>query len=163
MNAEASRVPRGRQHFEQLGAVLVDVTEYVAATVSVLESLNGLRMTQRAALLAPAFALAERHLLGALERYLDDAPSAVVDTYVPYRLALPLVIAPDTRGPREALDAPSLTRWLLALHRPLQLLCEELSAEMPEASAREALRGLATQMDAHGRALSKTFLRVEDL
>jgi hypothetical protein len=113
-----------------------------------------------------ALALAERHLLGSLERYLDDAPPGVLGTFVPYRLALPLVEMALVEMPRVAmvlLDAPTLIHWLLALHQPLESLCAALAADAQEASVHEALDALAVQMASHGRALSKTFLRLEDL
>lgn len=161
MSAEARLASHRGAHFERLDAVLADITEYIAAIGAVLDSLDNAPMTPHAALLAPTLALAERHLLGALERYLDDAQPGVLATFVPYRMALPLVEVPP--GTAALLDAPNLIRWLLALHQPLEGLCQELAAEAREASVREALDGLASQMESHGRALSKTFLRLEDL
>jgi len=41
------------------------------------------------------------------------------------------------------LDAPTLIRWLLALHQPLESLCAALAADAQEASVHEALDALA--------------------
>ncbi|MGA1676256.1 MAG: hypothetical protein ACO377_07485 [Pseudomonadales bacterium] len=145
--------------FDRVGVVLEHAVDYLAAIDSVLEGLTDEMLSPRAALLARSAVIDERRLLGAVERYLEDAPSLVLNTYVPYTALLPPVQPPSGLP----LSVASLARWLISLHQSLANLARQLSASAAHTEGREALSALAAQIEAHERALSKSWVRLEDL
>ena len=146
-------------NFDRVGVVLEHAVDYLAAIDAVLEGLTEQMLSPRAALLAGSAVIDERRLLGALERYLEDAPRSVLNTYVPYTALLPPVHAPG----EIPLTASRLARWLIGQHQALADLARQLSAAAAHTAGREALAALAEQIEGHERALSKSWIRLEDL
>jgi hypothetical protein len=145
--------------FDRVGVVLEHAVDYLAAIDGVLEGLTDQMLSPRAALLVRAAVIDERRLLGALERYLEDAPRSVINTYVPYTALLRPVQVPG----QVPLTAARLARWLIGLHQSLVDLARQLSASAAHTEGREALAALAEQIEAHQRALSKSWILLEDL
>jgi hypothetical protein len=146
-------------NFDRVGVVLEHAVDYLAAIDSVLEGLTPEMLSPRAAMLAQSAVIDERRLLGALERYLEDAPRSLLATYVPYTALLPPVQPPG----QLPISVSRLARWLISLHQSLADLARQLSAAAAHTQGREALAALAQQIEAHERALSKSWIYLEDL
>jgi hypothetical protein len=110
-------------------------------------------------MLLDAFEAEQRNLLGAIERYADDAPQKVLDTFITYAVEVP-----DASNPPAApLTTLGLTQWLLGLNQHLIGTFQELADTAATGEARDAFGALAAQVQAHDRKLSKEYQRFEDL
>lgn len=141
---------RGREVIEHCITYLKNVSEG-------LEAVLADNPPERLRLLATSVEAEERQVLGALERYLEDA-GRVVDTYAQFSVELPDVPAPDA-----PLTNLALIQWLQRCHQPLRSTLAELGENADSAQMGEVFRALAAQVEAHERRLSKEYQRFEDL
>jgi hypothetical protein len=110
-------------------------------------------------MLLRSVAVEQRNLLGALERFLDDLPANVADTYAQYTVELPATVEPPDDDPLTTLG---LVRWLERQNRPLHATFAELAGK-ESGEVAEVLGGIAAQVEAHDRRLSTEYQRLEDL
>lgn len=148
-----------RTSFARAGDLLEQSVAYLGAICEALNALDVPTHSERVRLLLASFLIEERNLHGALERYADDLDTAAAETFVNYSVELPEV-APPSAAPLTTLE---LTRWLEGLDAQLAALFAELAGTAANTALREAFAGLAAQLDAHDRRLSKEYQRFEDL
>jgi hypothetical protein len=118
--------------------------------------------SERVRLLLNSMEAEQRNLLGAIERYLDDAPEKVLITYAQYTVELPS----DVEPPERPLTTLGLTQWLVRQNGLLQDMFRELAEKGETGDAderRQVFGGIAQQLEAHDRRLSKEYQRFEDL
>jgi hypothetical protein len=109
-------------------------------------------------MLLNAYALEQRALAGAIERYIEDAPDRVLGTFINFSVELPTSMA------RLASDSTlSLTEWLIGVNQHLHALFSEVAGSVGVGDVRTAFEGLASQIETHERKLSKEYQRFEDL
>lgn len=151
--------PPTRSTFTQVRDVLQHAIGYLGGIRDLMDDLRTREHSERVKLLLQSFETEQRNLHGALERYLDDAPDKVLDTYAQYTVALPESLA----GPEEPLSTLALTQWLLGLNQHLVDMFTELAAAAPPGEVRQVFATMADQVRAHDRRLSKEYQRFEDL
>lgn len=145
--------------FARAGDALEHALEYLTRVRDRLDELHEGEHSERALMLLEAFEAEQRNLLGALERYVDDAPDKVLHTFTNYAVELPDI----QTGPELPLTTLGLTQWLLGLNQHLIGLFGELAGTAASTEAREAFTAMAAQVQAHDRRLSKEYQRFEDL
>jgi hypothetical protein len=148
-----------RTSFARAGEVLEHAIDYLIRIRDQLDALSDGELTERARMLVDAFAIEQRNLLGALERYAEDASDKVLDTFINYSVELPN----PTEGPQSPLTTLGLTQWLLGCNQHLVNVFGELAESAAIAEAREAFAAMFGQLQAHDRRLSKEYQRFEDL
>jgi hypothetical protein len=117
------------------------------------------RLPERTRLLLTSVALDQRNLLGALERYREDATLKTREYYAQYLIELPPVIGqPDS--PVASLE---LMQWLQGLYQPLCRMFEDLAGKGDSPELAEVFGALAELVRGHERRLSKEYQRSEDL
>ncbi len=92
----------------------------------------------RTSLLQSAFAAEQSKLTQSLNRYLDEAPGEVLDTFVQYSASLPDPL-PE---PASSFTPESLTQWLLDVHQPLQELFSEVADAVVATPAQNVFENL---------------------
>lgn len=150
---------RGRVTFSQASEIFEHSIAYLAHIGEVLEALREQEHPQRVKMLLDSFELEHRQLLGAIERYVDDASDRLLNAYSQYAVELPAELS----GPDTPLTTLSLTQWLQALNQHLAAMFRELAETVKSAELRSAFEGLTQQVESHERKLSKEFQRFEDL
>jgi len=148
-----------RVTFSQGYEVLEHAVEYLTHICGVLEATAERDMPQRERMLLDAYRVEQRNLLGAIERYQADAPERALATYTQYVAELPAELA----GPEKPMTTLSLTQWLLALNQHLVTLFTELAESGKNDALGSIFSGLAEQVQAHDRRISKEYQRFEDL
>ncbi len=148
-----------RTSFARAGDVLEHAIEYLTGIRDLLDGVRELEHPERVRMLLETFETEQRNLLGALERYADDASDKVLDSFIKYSVELPE--APG--GPEEPLTTLGLTQWLLGVNQHLIGMFGELAETAATMETREAFAAMAAQVQAHDRRLSKEYQRFEDL
>jgi len=148
-----------RTSFTRAGGVLEHGIEYLTRIRDLLHDAREREHPERVRMLLDSFEAEQRNLLGALERYFDDAPDKVLDTFANYSVELPEVLD----GPPEPLTTLGLTQWLLGRNLHLVGMFGELADTAASTEGREAFAALSSQVQAHDRRLSKEYQRFEDL
>jgi rubrerythrin len=148
-----------RVTFNQGQEILQHSVDYLRHVNDQLDAVAEREHPERVRMLLESYRIEQRNLLGAIERFQEDAPDRVLNTYSQYSVELPAELA----GPEEPLSTLTLTRWLMALNQHLVSMFTELA----DSGKTEALRGifatLSNQVQAHDRRLSKEYQRFEDL
>lgn len=148
-----------RVTFTQGGEVLEHAVDYLQHVIGLLQNVAGGDASQRVQMLMDAYLAEQRNLLGAMERFLEDAPDKVLSTYAQYAVELPA----ELEGPAQPLTTLSLTQWVVALNQHLVNLFTELAESGKNDAIGEVFSALAGQVQAHERKLSKEYQRFEDL
>ena len=152
-------VQQTRNAFSRIGEVLEHSIDFLERVGERLESTRPRQLPERVRMLLVSFETDQRNLLAALERYVEDAPDNVRDTFINFSMQLPDTL-PD---PDEPLTTLALTRWLQDMNQHLIDVFGELAATAVTDDARGAMQGLAAMVQAHDRRLSKEYQRFEDL
>ncbi|MGD8418031.1 MAG: hypothetical protein PVH91_13315 [Pseudomonadales bacterium] len=150
---------RGRVTFSQAGEIFEHSIEYLTHIRELLETLRDQEHPQRVKMLLDSFALEHRQLLGAIERYVEDADDRLLNTYSQYAVELPAELS----GPDSPLTTLALTQWLQALNQHLASMFRELAETAKSAELRGGFDALTQQVESHERKLSKEYQRFEDL
>lgn len=148
-----------RTAFSRAGDVLEHAIGYLAHVSDLLDEVRGREHPERVQMLLDAFALEQRNLLGAVERYADDAPAKIADTFVQFSVEVPESLS----GPGEPLTTLGLTQWLQGLNQHLVKVFEELAESAAAPEVRESFAALSGQVLGHDKRLSKEYQRFEDL
>jgi hypothetical protein len=148
-----------RTTFSQARDILEHSVDYLRQIRDLLDDARSQASSDRVAMLLQTFETEQRNLLGALERYLEDAPKRVLDAYTQYSVELPESLT----GPEDPLSTLTLTQWLLRLNQHLIDMFAELGATAPSTEAREIFAAMANQVESHDRRISKEYQRFEDL
>jgi len=142
--------------------ILKRAARYLSQIRDVLDDAREQEHSERVNMLLTSVELEQRNLLGAVERYLEDAPEKILNTYAQYTVEIPSEVEP----PEEPLTTLSLTQWLLRQNGLLQAMFAELADKGEKANAEErrvVFGGLADQLESHNRLLSTEYQRFEDL
>lgn len=145
--------------FSRAGEVLEHAIGYLARVGDLLDEARGQEHPDRVRMLLDAFELEHRNLLGALERYADDAPAKVLDTFVQFSAEVPESLA----GPEAPLTTLGLTQWLQGRNQHLVKIFGELAETATAPEVREAFAAMSKQVVGHEKRLSKEYQRFEDL
>jgi hypothetical protein len=148
-----------RVTFTQGREVLDHAISYLRLIDDALEDRRDQQQSERVTLLLNSVCKDQRALSGAVERYLDDAADKVLDTYAQFTVELPVRIDLS----EEPLTALGLIQWLAGLNAHLYEMFAELARSAPTSEIGDVFDGLAKQVQAHGRRLSKEYQRFEDL
>ncbi len=148
-----------RSAFSRIGEVLEHSIDYLSRVGVQLEQARPRELPERVRMLLVSFEADQRNLLAALERYVEDAPESITETFINFHAPLPEEVA----GPDDPLTTVSLTLWLEEMNQRLIDMFTELAAIAASADAREAMTALANMVQAHDRRLSKEYARGEDL
>jgi len=151
--------PNERIAMNQIGDVLDHAIRYLQHVNEVIESEKAGEPVERVRMLLDAFAIEQRALSGALERYQEDASDRVLGRYINFTAELPAAIA----GPVSADTTLAITEWLIGVNKHLYDLFDEVAANVNADDVRTAFAGLARQIESHERKLSKEYQRFEDL
>jgi hypothetical protein len=151
--------PNERIAMNQIGDVLDHAIRYLQHVNEVIESEKTRATGERVRMLLGAFALEQRALTGALERYQEDATDRVLGRYINFSAELPAAIA----GPATADTTLAITEWLIGVNKHLHDLFKEVADNVNADDVRTAFAGLASQIESHERKLSKEYQRFEDL
>lgn len=143
---------RGREVIEHAVRYLTEIRE-------ALDELQSRDHGEREEMLLRSVEAEHRNLLGSVERLLEDSSDKVLETYVQYTVEMPT----EVELPEEPLTNLGLVQWLESYNRPLFEMFKELSEKRDSEQMSEAFAGLATQVEAHERRMSKEYQRTEDL
>lgn len=149
---------QGRSTFNTVREVIEHAVGFLQRIGAAVDELQGGDHGERVEMLLRSLAVEQRNLLGALERYVEDLPDKVGSTYSQYSVELP----EDLGAPEAPLTTLGLIQWLNGLNSQLDDLFTE-QAETAEGDIAAALGGIAEQVQAHERKLSKEYQRLEDL
>lgn len=147
-----------RATFNRADEVIEQGIAHLRRVGEALERLAGLDHGERVRLLLTSVEVEQRNLLGSLERLLEDLPDKVAETYAQYTVELPHTV----ELPETPVTTLSLTQWLEQQNGALRDTFAEL-ADKVGGDAGEIFAGIAEQVDAHDRRLSKEYQRTEDL
>jgi hypothetical protein len=142
--------------------ILERAIRHLTQVRDILDRAREREQSERVRMLLNSMELEQRNLLGSIERYLDDVPSKILNTYAQYTVELPS----DVEPPEEPLTTLGLTQWLLRQNGLLQTVFTELAEKGEKANADErqtVFGGIAAQLESHDRRLSKEYQRFEDL
>lgn len=148
-----------RTTFTQARDLLAHSVLYLRSVRDLLDDARERDHSERVQMLLTSFETEQRNLLGALERYQQDASAQLLDTFAQYSVELPEPVS----GPEEPLSTLSLTQWLLGLNQQLINVFEELAEHATSTESREMFGTMAEQVRSHDRRLSKEYQRFEDL
>lgn len=148
-----------RSTFSRTIEVVEHGIDYLKRVRDVLSSLRDGEHPERVTMLLDSFELEHRNLLGAIERYREDADDRLLQTYAQYTVLLPV----EMSEPDRPLTTLSLMTWLQRLNQPLASMFRELAETAKTPDLREAFAALADQVESHERKLSKEYQRLEDL
>ncbi len=124
-----------------------------------LDELRGRDLGERTRMLLNSVEVEQRNLLGAIERFLEDAPDKVLRTYAQYTVELP----EEVELPGQPLEPLGLIQWLERYNGYLNAMFAELSEKGDSQEVAEIFATLAQQVEAHDRRLSKQYQRSQDL
>jgi hypothetical protein len=142
--------------------ILDRAQRHLAQVSDILEQARDRSPSERVRMLLDSVEVEQRNLLGAIERYRDDASDKILNTYAQYTVELPSDIEP----PEEPLTTLGITQWLVQQNGLLQAMFTELAEKGEAGNAgerRQVFGALAQQLEAHDRRLSKEYQRFEDL
>lgn len=139
--------------------VIQRAIDYLKRIRDVLDQERERDHPERVKLLLNSVEVEQRNLLGSIERFLEDAPDKVLHTYAQYILELPM----DVEPPEQPLTTLGLVQWLQRVNNRLYEEFAELSQKYDSDEQMTAFRGIADQVQAHERRLSKEYQRFEDL
>lgn len=139
--------------------VIEHAIRYLTWIQDVLDDLREHAHGERVKMLLNSVAVEQRELLGSLERLLEDTSQKVLGTYTQYTVEMPAEVVP----PDEPLTTLGLIQWLQTYNSHLQEMFAELAQKGDSEEAGEAFAGIAQQVEAHERRLSKEYQRTEDL
>ena len=132
---------------------------YLTWTRDALDELRERDHEQRVRMLLESVEVEQRNLLGSLERLLEDTSRKALNTYTQYSVELPTeVVLPD-----EPLTTLGLVKWLQEYNNHLQEMFAKLAENEDSEEASNVFGGIAQQIEAHDRRLSKEYQRTEDL
>jgi hypothetical protein len=142
--------------------ILARAVRHLSQIRDVLDQARESESSERVRMLLNSMELEQRNLLGAIARYQDDAPDKLLNTFAQYTVELPSDIDP----PEQPLTTLSITQWLLRQNGQLHAVFKELAEKGEKGNAeerRDVWEGIAQQLEAHERRLSKEYQRFEDL
>jgi hypothetical protein len=148
-----------RVTFNQGREILQHSVDYLRHVNDQLDAAAGHEHPERVRMLLESYRIEQRNLLEAIERYLEDAPDRVLNSYSQYAVELPAELV----GPEEPLNTLSLTQWLMTLNQHLVSMFTELAGSAQNDALRNRFATLSDQVQAHDRRLSKEYQRFEDL
>ena len=151
--------PNERVTMSQIGEVLAHSVRYLQHVNETLRGLLESADSERVRMLLKAFELEQRSLRAAIESYQEDASDRVLGRFVNFSAELPASIA----GPESAGTTLGVTEWLVEVNKHLHELFSEVAGTVAVEEVCMALKGLADQVEAHERKLSKEYQRFEDL
>lgn len=132
---------------------------YLRALGEQLDAWLDQELPERVRLLMTSVEVEERQLLGAVDRYLEDA-GPEIESFAQFTVELPAGLP---KVPDAPLSNLSLIQWLQQCHQPLQATFAELGDNADTPEVQEVFQALAGQVEAHERRLSKEYQRFEDL
>ncbi len=139
--------------------VIERAIEYLKRIRDILDEERERDHSERVKMLLNSFEAEQRNLLGSVERFLEDAPDKVLHTYAQYILDLP----EELEEPEQPLTNLGLLQWLQGANNRLYQEFEELGSKWDSAEQKQAFQGIAQQVEAHERRLSKEYQRFQDL
>jgi hypothetical protein len=142
--------------------ILERAVRHLTQICDILAQAHEREQSERVRMLLNSVELEQRSLLGSIERYLDDAPEKILNTYAQYTVELPS----DVEPPKDPLTTLGVTQWLLQQNGLLQEVFTELAEKGEKANTDErriVFGGIAQQLESHDRRLSKEYQRFEDL
>jgi hypothetical protein len=142
--------------------ILVRAVRHLSQIRDILDRARERESSERVRMLLNSMELEQRNLLGAIERYREDAPDKLLNTFAQYTVEVPSDIDP----PEEPLTTLSVTQWLLRQNGLLHAMFKELTEKGEKGNdqeRRDVWGGIAQQLEAHERRLSKEYQRFEDL
>ena len=148
-----------RVTFTQGREVLEHAVDFLGQIVASLEDLNDQPQAERVAMLLFSVIREQRSLRDAVDRFADDAPDKALDTYAQYTVELP----GDQGPPASPLTNLGLLQWVVGRNTHLYEMFAELAGTAPTREIGEVFEGVAQQVQAHDRRLSKEYQRFEDL
>ena len=148
-----------RVTFSQVNDIFEHSIDYLKHVAAMLDDLRTPDLSERVEMLLTSYEAEQRSLLGALERYVEDADERLLNTYAQYAVELPSELG----GPEAPLTTLALTRWLQGLNQHLVTLFRELAGTSRSADLRGVFEALTRQIESHERKLSKEYQRFEDL
>jgi len=148
-----------RVTFGQVNDIFEHSIDYLKHVVGMLDGLRTRDLSERVDMLLTSYEAEQRSLLGAIERYVDDADERLLNTFAQYAVELPAELG----GPEEPLSTLTLTRWLQGLNQHLVVLFRELASTSRSVDLRGVFEALTHQIESHERKLSKEYQRFEDL
>ncbi len=150
--------PNERVTMSRISEVLDHAIAYLRHINELIASEQAAAHSERVQMLLNAYALEQRALTGAIERYLEDAPDPVLGTFINFSVELPASI-----GGLASDSTLALTEWLVGVNQHLHALFSEVAGSVSASEVRAAFEGLANQIETHERKLSKEYQRFEDL
>jgi hypothetical protein len=145
--------------FSRGSEVLDHSIRFLSEILDVMEQIRDDGPPERAALLLDSVLVDQRNLLGSLERLREEGSERMLDSFAQFTVELP----EDAGAPERPLTALGLTQWLVPLNASLGDLFKQLAERADTPEAAELFEGVAEQVDAHDRRLSKEYQRLEDL
>lgn len=139
--------------------VLEHAIRYLTWIRDALDELRERQHGERVRMLLESVEAEQRNLLGSLERLVEDASREALNTYTQYTVELPS----EVHLPEEPLTNLGFIQWLQEYNRPLYQMFARLSEHEDSDEASELFGGLAQQVEAHERRVSKEYQRTEDL
>lgn len=147
-----------RVTFTQGRDVIEHAISYLTTVGELLDTLRERQHDERVNMLLASVSVEQRNLLGALERLLEDTSGKVLDTYTQYTVELPRPQAPSGE-----LTTLTLIQWLEGHNGSLQAVFAELAEKRDSEEVADVFAGIAGQLEAHDRRLSKEYQRMQDL
>jgi hypothetical protein len=148
-----------RVTFTQGREVLEHAIRHLEKIGDALDTLQEGDHAERVGMLLTSVTREQRGLQESIDRFMEDAPDKVLDTYAQYTVELPT----DVGAPESPLTTLSLTQWLVGHNAHLYEMFSELAGNAPSREIGEVFDGIARQVQAHDRRLSKEYQRFEDL
>lgn len=151
--------PNERVTMSQISDVLDHAIAYLRHVDAIIDARRAAALPERVRMLLAAFAVEQRALEGAIQRYREDVSQRVLNTFVNFSVELPESIV----GLESADSTLAVTEWLVGVNKHLQELFSEVAGSVSVEAVRTAFSGLASQVESHERKLSKEYQRFEDL
>lgn len=148
-----------RATFTRGGEVIEHAVQYLKGIRDVLDDLRGEQHPQRVVMFLNVVEVQQRELIGALERFMDDVPDKVLNTYAQYTIELPAEFA----GLPDSPTTLDITHWVSRYNGALLNTFAELADTGEPGDITEVFAGIAAQIQSHERRLSKEYQRMEDL
>jgi hypothetical protein len=142
--------------------ILARAVHHLSQICDILHQAREKASSERVRMLLNSMELEQRNLLGAIERYREDAPDKLMNTFAQYTVELPSNVEP----PQQPLTTLSSTQWLVQQNGLLHAVFKELAEKGEKGNAEETQNvwgGIAQQLEAHERRLAKEYQRFEDL
>ena len=139
--------------------VIEHAVRYLTWIRDALDELSERQHGERLRMLLESVEADQRNLLGSLERLLEDASRKALNTYTQYTVEIPSEI----EMPEEPLTTLGLVQWLQEYNSQLHKMFAKIAENEDSEEASNLFGGIAQQVEAHERRLSKEYQRTESL